>query len=84
MLGETAVKEADDRRSASLVQVNLMGLPVESAAGFACGFGHGKGTASTLKLYRVRSGHMAHEAEQTIRRAWLPSFPLFVIQKLFY
>jgi len=26
------------------------GLPVESAAGFACGFGHGKGTASTLKL----------------------------------
>ena len=52
------------------------GLPVESAAGSACGFGHGKGTASTLKLYRVRSGHMAHEAGQTIRRAWLPSFPL--------
>ena len=60
------------------------GLPVESAAGFACGFGHGKGTASTLKLYRVRSGHMAHETGQTIRRAWLPSFPLFAIQKLFY
>ena len=59
-------------------------LPVESAAGSACGFGHGKGTASTLKLYRVRSGHMAHEAGQTIRRAWLPSFPLFAIQKLFY
>lgn len=61
------------------------GLPVESAAGFACGrFLHGKGTTSTLKLYHVRSGHMAHEAEQAIQRAWLPSFPLFAIQKLFY
>lgn len=84
MLRETAVKEADDRCSAPLGAGEPDGLPVESAAGFACGFGHGKGTASTLKLYRVRSGHMAHEAEQTIRRAWLPSFPLFVIQKLFY